>query len=125
MQEEASADWSFQLVAVLFGGSGCAALIYEIVWFQSLELVIGSTAISLGLLLAVFMGGMSLGSLALPRLIPESWHPLRAYALLELCIGMSAALLLWAMPFAGGIYVEAAGSASIDFAVRVLFCGIC
>jgi spermidine synthase len=88
---------------VLFGGSGCAALIYEIVWFQSLELVIGSSAISLGLLLAVFMGGMSLGALALPRLIPESWHPLRAYPLLELCIGISAALLLWAMPLAASM----------------------
>ncbi len=29
-------------------GSGVAALIYEVVWFQLLELVIGSTAVSLG-----------------------------------------------------------------------------
>ena len=47
-------------------GSGVAALIYEIVWFQLLELVIGSTAVSLGILLATFMGGMCLGSLILP-----------------------------------------------------------
>src|SRR3954470_9444923 len=113
MQKQPSPDWSFQLVAVLFGGSGCAALIYEVVWFQSLELVIGSTAISLGLLLAVFMGGMSLGSVALPRFIPDSCHPLRAYALVEFCIGISAVVLLWAMPFAGSIYVSAAGSASV------------
>ena len=32
---------------VLFVGSGCAALIYEIVWFQLLQLVIGSSAVSL------------------------------------------------------------------------------
>ena len=51
-------------------GSGVAALIYEIVWFQLLELVIGSTAVSLGILLATFMGGMCLGSLILPRLSP-------------------------------------------------------
>ncbi len=38
----------------LFAGSGCAALVYEIVWFQQLELVIGSSAISLGILLAVY-----------------------------------------------------------------------
>ena len=30
--------------------SGCAALIYEIVWYQLLQLVIGSTAVSLGVL---------------------------------------------------------------------------
>src|SRR5262249_7899269 len=39
---------------LLFVGSGCSALIYEIVWFQLLELVIGSSAISLGVLLGTF-----------------------------------------------------------------------
>ena len=33
---------------LLFVGSGCAALIYEIVWFQLLQLIIGSSSISLG-----------------------------------------------------------------------------
>ena len=47
---------------LLFVGSGCAALIYEIVWFQLLQLVIGSSAVSLGVLLGTFMGGMCLGS---------------------------------------------------------------
>ena len=46
---------------LLFIGSGCAALIYEIVWFQLLQLVIGSSSISLGILLGTFMGGMCLG----------------------------------------------------------------
>src|SRR3954470_22224851 len=32
------------LLLLLFVGSGCAALIYEIVWFQLIELVIGSPA---------------------------------------------------------------------------------
>ena len=54
---------------LLFVGSGCAALIYEIVWFQLLQLVIGSSAISLGVLLGTFMGGMCLGSLLLPRFV--------------------------------------------------------
>ena len=43
---------------LLFIVSGCAALIYEVVWFQVLQLVIGSSAISLGVLLGTFMGGM-------------------------------------------------------------------
>jgi spermidine synthase len=72
---------------LLFVGSGCAALIYEIVWFQLLQLVIGSSAISLGVLLGTFMGGMSLGSLLLPRFIGAEQHPLRIYAYLEIGIG--------------------------------------
>src|SRR5260221_7010361 len=71
---------------LIFAGSGCAALIYEIVWFQVLQLVIGLTNVSLGLLLGVFMGGMRLGSLFLPRLISAKHHPLRVYELLELRI---------------------------------------
>ena len=52
----------FPLVVLLFAGSGCSALIYEIVWYQLLQLVIGSSAVSLGVLLATFMGGLCLGS---------------------------------------------------------------
>jgi spermidine synthase len=59
----------------LFIGSGCAALIYEVVWFQLLQLSIGSSAVSLGVLLGIFMGGMCLGSLLLPKYIkPISIH---------------------------------------------------
>ena len=70
----------------LFVGSGCAALIYEIVWLQLLQLVIGVSPVSLGVLLGTFMGGMCLGSLLLPRFIPRRHHPLRVYAFLELGI---------------------------------------
>src|SRR5882724_5816435 len=83
---------------LLFVGSGCAALIYEIVWFQMLQLVIGSSAVSLGALLGTFMGGMCLGSLLLPRLIAARRNPLRVYAMLELGIGVLALLILVGMP---------------------------
>src|ERR1041384_3546001 len=75
-------------MVLLFVGSGCAALIYEIVWLQLLQLIIGSSAGSLGVLLGTFMGGMCLGSLLLPRLISTRRHPLRVYAFLELGIGV-------------------------------------
>ena len=34
---------------LLFVGSGCAALIYEVVWLQLLQLSVGSSAVSLGI----------------------------------------------------------------------------
>ena len=52
------------VLLLLFVGSGAAALIYEIVWLQLLQLVIGSSAVSVGVLLGTFMGGMCLGQLA-------------------------------------------------------------
>ena len=86
------------VLLVLFVGSGCAALIYEVVWLQLLQLVIGSTAVSLGVLLGTFMGGMCLGSLLLPRLVSGRRHPLRVYALLELGIGAIGLVVLFGMP---------------------------
>src|SRR6185369_8767809 len=92
------------LLLVMFVGSGCAALIYEVVWFQLLELVIGSSGVSLGVLLGTFMGGMCLGSLMLPRVVPPEHHPLRVYALLELGIGLIGLVILWGLPYVGGLY---------------------
>src|SRR5688572_5960197 len=89
---------------LLFVGSGCAALIYEIVWFQLLQLVIGSSAVSMGVLLGTFMGGMCLGSLFFARIVSPSQHPLRVYAYLELGIAVFGIVLLLAMPLLGGIY---------------------
>jgi spermidine synthase len=94
------------VLLLLFFGSGCAALIYEIVWLQLLGLVIGSSGISLGVLLGVFMGGMCLGSLALPRFISPKFHPLRVYAFLELGIGIIGVLVLWGMPTIAGFYAD-------------------
>src|SRR3982750_2850887 len=89
---------------LLFVGSGCAALIYEVVWFQLLELVIGSSTVSLGILLGTFMGGMCLGSLLFPYLVPRDIHPLRLYAFMELGIGIIGLLILFGMPLIGGAY---------------------
>src|ERR1700761_5538976 len=76
------------VLLALFVGSGCAALIYEVVWLQLLQLVIGSSAASLAVLLGTFMGGMCLGSIFVPRLISAREHPLRVYALLEAGTGL-------------------------------------
>src|ERR1700680_3941868 len=110
---------------LLFVGSGCAALIYEIVWFQLLELVIGSAAVSMGVLLGTFMGGMCLGSMLLPRVMAADWHPLRVYAVLELGIGAIGLVLLFGMPFVGGEYTAWAGSGVVGFLMRGVAAGIC
>src|SRR3954463_3955766 len=110
---------------LLFVGSGCAALIYEIVWFQLLQLVIGSSSISLGILLGTFMGGMCLGSLLLPRMIPAAQHPLRVYAALEGGIALLGLLILVGMPLVGGIYTAWAGEGIIGIVFRAMIAGIC
>jgi spermidine synthase len=110
---------------ILFVGSGCAALIYEIVWFQLLELIIGSSAVSLGVLLGTFMGGMCLGSIVLPRLISARHHPLRVYAFLELGIGLIGLLALFGIPLINSVYSAWAGQGIIGILFRSVIAGIC
>ena len=117
------------LLLVLFIGSGVCALIYEVVWFQLLELVIGSSAISLGVLLATFMGGMCIGSLALPRFAARfasrAVHPLRMYATLELTIGVIGLVELLLIPLVGRLYSPAVGHGAGALVLRAVVAGLC
>lgn len=91
-------------ILLLFFFSGCAALIYEIVWLQMLELIIGSSGVSLGVLLGAFMGGLCLGSYLLPRFTPPGIHPLRIFAFLEFAIGVCGILVLFGTPLLADFY---------------------
>jgi spermidine synthase len=110
---------------LLFVGSGCAALIYEIVWFQLLQLVIGSSAVSMGVLLGTFMAGMCLGSLLLPGRIGAAHHPLRVYAFLELGIAAIGLLVLGLVPLIGSAYTAWAPSGPAGIAFRAIVAAIC
>ena len=113
------------ILLILFAGSGCAALIYEIVWFQLLQLAIGSSAVSLGALLGTFMGGMCLGSLLLPKKISTRYHPLRVYAYLELGIGVLGLLVLWAIPVLDRVYAAVASIGLQGVFLRAVVAAIC
>jgi spermidine synthase len=113
------------LLLVLFVGSGCSALIYEIVWFQLLQFVIGSSAVSLGVLLGTFMGGMCLGSILLPRVVSARRHPLEVYAFLELGIGIIGLLILHGMPYVGALYLAGAAPGLAGVLLRGLVCAVC
>lgn len=112
-------------MSLLFAGSGCAALIYELVWFQMLQLVIGSTAVSLGVLLAAFMGGMCLGSILLPRVVPTNISPVRLWASLELGIGLLGVVVLFAVPALAKAYAALVPGGSWGILLRGLLCAVC
>ncbi len=110
---------------MLFAGSGCAALIYEVVWFQLLQLVLGSSAVSLGVLLGTYMGGMCVGSVLLSRVISRREHPLRIYGLIELGIGVFGVAVLFGIPMLNGIYTAAVGDGLPSILLRGLVAAIC
>lgn len=110
---------------LLFAGSGCAALIYEIIWFQLLELIIGSSGVSLGVLLATYMGGLCLGSLAYARVVRDNHRPLRIYAVIELGIGICGLAVLFGLPVLDTLYAAHAGHGLAGILMRGLLCAIC
>ncbi|WP_282010323.1 fused MFS/spermidine synthase [Nitrospina watsonii] len=78
--------------------SGITALVYEIIWTRMLTLVFGHTVYSVSVVLAAFMAGLGFGSYVwghvIDRAAQEDRHPpLLVYALIEILIGVTAALL--------------------------------
>jgi spermidine synthase len=88
-------------------------------------LVVGSSAVSLGVLLATFMGGTCLGSLLFPRFALNNHHPLRVYAAIEVGIGVLGLLVLLLVPYVGGIYTAWSGHGLAGFLLRGVISAIC
>ena len=108
------------VLPALFAVSGCAALIYQVVWFQLLSFAIGASALSLGVLLPTYLGGLCVGSVLLPRYVSRKAHPLRVLGALELAIGALGVVALYAIPALGGLYSAWAGTGSAGLALRLL-----
>lgn len=111
-------------LSLLFFASGCAALIYETVWFHLVQLVVGASSISVAVLLCSFMGGMALGSAWLPRLFPATAHPLRVIAILEAGIAGLGVLIPAVLPMVQQAYVAAVGYGFGGVLLRALVCAL-
>lgn len=80
----------FLLVLALFFASGFSSLIYQVVWTRHLVLIFGSTTFATATVLAVFMGGLALGSFLAGRVADRIAKPFLWYGILEGIIGLWA-----------------------------------
>ena len=104
-----------RLAYALFVASGATGLVYEVTWFRNLSLIFGASFESSSIVLAAFMGGMSLGGFVFGRLARRFDRPLRVYALLELGIGALALVLPSLMRAIDALYLALAdGDGSVD-----------
>ncbi|UCG41997.1 MAG: fused MFS/spermidine synthase [candidate division WOR-3 bacterium] len=89
--------YSRPAVAVLvigFAVSGFAALGYEVTWTRALVMVLGQPIYGATVVLAAFLLGLAVGSIAAGRLSDRWSDPLLGFGIVELIIGISAALTL-------------------------------
>ena len=75
-----------------FAASGFAGLVYESIWSRYLSLFLGHAAYAQTLVIALFMGGLSLGSWLASRHSPRRRHLLSWYAAAEAAIGLMGLL---------------------------------
>jgi spermidine synthase len=73
--------------------SGFAALVYQVAWARMLSLTFGSSTLAVSAVVAGFMGGMGIGAWFYHRVGDRIGYAIRAYALLEVGIGVTTALL--------------------------------
>ena len=100
-------------VAGLLFCSGACALIYQTVWMRQFRLIFGASTYATAAVLAIFMGGLGIGSAILGRRADTHPRPLRFYAHLELMIAAASALsplLLWIV---AKIYFGIGGSVTL------------
>jgi spermidine synthase len=103
---------SWRVAGLLFF-SGACALIYQTAWMRQFRLIFGASTFATAAVLAVFMGGLGLGSAILGKRADRTANPLRLYARLELAIALAAAIsppLLW---LAAKIYWSLGGSPAL------------
>jgi spermidine synthase len=105
--------------------SGLAGLVYEIAWTRLLTLHLGHTTAAVSTVTAAFMCGLGLGGLVGSRVAPRlnARQALRAYALLELLVALSAlsmaGLLTLLAPLFAWAYGEDGGG-SVFSIVRIV-----
>jgi spermidine synthase len=75
---------------IIFTFSGFSGLIYESIWTHYLKLFLGHAAYAQTLVIAIFMGGMAIGSAFATRITPEKWNVLKGYAIAEAVVGFCA-----------------------------------
>lgn len=73
-----------------YGVSGFAALVYEIAWTRALSLLIGSSVYAFSMILTAFVLGIALGSMVYARFVDRLRDPLRALAVIQAAIGLTA-----------------------------------
>ncbi|HLA38895.1 MAG TPA: fused MFS/spermidine synthase, partial [Candidatus Glassbacteria bacterium] len=94
------------LLYICFFLSGASGLVFEVVWMRKLSLVFGSTVHAVSTVVAVFMGGLALGSWLFGKLADRGQKLLRLYVWIEAGIAASgAAISLGLLPVLDTTYV--------------------
>ena len=116
-------------VFILAAASGAPSAVYQIVWMRRLSLVFGITTLQTSTVLAIFLGGMAIGSWIWGRLADRRpQFALIVFAAIQIATGIYAFASLWIFGGVETLYLAAGRSladrtglfAGLQFALSVL-----
>ncbi len=87
-----------RLISLVFFLSGCAALVFEAVWFRIASLVLGSTVWSAAAVLMAFMAGLAIGNFLMALFGGFVTNPIRFYVIVEVVIGITGITSVFVLP---------------------------
>ena len=111
--------WKLPL-SIAYFLSGLCGLIYQVVWIRKFCLIFGSTVFAMSVVIAVFFGGLAIGSYLFGKISTSSRNPLRLYATLEVAIGLYALGFPWILGGIEKIYASIYPSIYENFTLIVL-----
>ena len=118
------------ILLLVFFLSGASALAYQIIWIRLFGLVFGGTVVSMSAVVAVFMGGLALGSHIFGQYAMRVENRVRLYGILEMTLGVLALLvfvgishlstIIYSLPFDADSRTVAGVVARLILAVIIL-----
>jgi spermidine synthase len=84
-----------KFVLLAFAISGFTSLAYEVIWTRQLILFLENSIYAFAAMLAVFLAGISLGSMSIHKRVDVLKSPLFCFGLLELAVGTLSVLNLY------------------------------
>ncbi|HXZ18669.1 MAG TPA: fused MFS/spermidine synthase [Candidatus Acidoferrales bacterium] len=97
----------FTLLLACFFLSGSAGLVYQVAWGKALGLIFGNTVYAISTVLAVFMGGLAIGSAWWGRMSERRANPVLLYGWMELGVATTGAVSLAGLAAVRRIYLAA------------------
>ena len=91
----------YRLIYLVFFLSGCAALMFEALWFRQAGLAFGNSVWSASLVLSGFMGGLALGNGLMIRFGRNLSRPVFTYIILETLIAVTGLAIVIVLPGIG------------------------
>ena len=96
-------------LSLLLFCSGLTALTIQVGWMREFRLVFGASTAASAAVVAIFMGGLGIGNALLGRRADRVESPLLMYAVLELGVGLTAALSPFLIDLVRAIYIAFGG----------------